>query len=70
MDPSLFAPALVDLINVDTGQQHRFGVIAADIVASSFTAAPASERAAAQPPPTPAVPVQRLAENKTEASES
>lgn len=70
MDPSLFAPALVDLINVDTGQQHRFGVIAADIVASSFTDAPASERAAAQPPPTIAVPVQRLAENKTDASES
>jgi len=37
LDPALFAPALVDLINVDTGRRHRFGGIAPKIVHTSFT---------------------------------
>ena len=37
LDPALFAPALVDLINVDTGRRHRFGEIAAETVRASFT---------------------------------
>jgi methenyltetrahydromethanopterin cyclohydrolase len=37
IDPALFAPALVDLINIDTGRRHRFGGIAPQIVAQSFT---------------------------------
>lgn len=37
LDPALFAPALVDLVNVDTGRRHRFGGIAAEIVRTSFT---------------------------------
>lgn len=36
LDPALFAPALVDLINIDTGRRHRFGGIAPEIVARSF----------------------------------
>ncbi|NQW49143.1 MAG: methenyltetrahydromethanopterin cyclohydrolase [Planctomycetes bacterium] len=43
LDPSLFAPALVDLVNVDTGRRHRFGAIAPEIVTASF----ASQAAAA-----------------------
>jgi methenyltetrahydromethanopterin cyclohydrolase len=42
LDPALFAPALVDLVNVDTGRRHRFGGIAAETVHGSFTAAPAA----------------------------
>ncbi|MFM8706510.1 MAG: methenyltetrahydromethanopterin cyclohydrolase [Planctomycetia bacterium] len=38
LDPALFAPALVDLVNVDTGRRHRFGGIAQTIVNGSFTA--------------------------------
>jgi methenyltetrahydromethanopterin cyclohydrolase len=38
IDPGLFAPALVDLINVETGRRHRFGGIAPDTVRASFTA--------------------------------
>lgn len=37
LDPALFAPAVVDLVNIDTGRRHRFGGIAPEIVASSFT---------------------------------
>ena len=37
LDPALFAPALVELINVDTGRRHRFGGIAPEIVDRSFT---------------------------------
>jgi len=37
IDPALFAPALVDLINIDTGRSHRFGGIAPEIVEKSFT---------------------------------
>lgn len=36
LDPALFAPALVDLVNIDTGRRHRFGGIAPEIVARSF----------------------------------
>jgi methenyltetrahydromethanopterin cyclohydrolase len=42
LDPALFAPALVDLVNVDTGRRHRFGGIAPEIVNASFTAATAT----------------------------
>ena len=38
IDPGLFAPALVDVINVETGRRHRFGGIAPDTVRASFTA--------------------------------
>jgi len=41
LDPALFAPALVDFVNIDTGRTHRFGGVAAEIVARSFGAAPA-----------------------------
>jgi len=37
LDPALFAPALVDLVNVDTGRRHRFGGIDPEIVHTSFT---------------------------------
>ena len=37
LDPALFAPALVDLVNLDTGRRHRFGGIAPEIVERSFT---------------------------------
>ena len=36
LDPALFAPALVELVNLDTGRRHRFGGLAPDIVAASF----------------------------------
>jgi methenyltetrahydromethanopterin cyclohydrolase len=42
LDPALFAPALVDLVNVDTGRRHRFGGIAPEIVNASFTASAAA----------------------------
>jgi len=38
LDPALFAPALVDLVNLDTGRRHRFGGVAPEIVTASFTA--------------------------------
>jgi methenyltetrahydromethanopterin cyclohydrolase len=41
LDPALFAPAAVDFVNVDTGRTHRFGGIAAEIVARSFGTATA-----------------------------
>lgn len=37
LDPALFAPALVDLVALDSGRTHRFGGLAPDIVATSFT---------------------------------
>jgi methenyltetrahydromethanopterin cyclohydrolase len=37
LDPALFAPAMVELVNVETGSRHRFGGIAPEIVAASFT---------------------------------
>jgi methenyltetrahydromethanopterin cyclohydrolase len=39
LDPALFAPAVVELVNVDTGRHHRFGRLAPEIVQGSFTAA-------------------------------
>ena len=39
LDPALFAPALVDLVNVDTGRRHRFGALAPEIVRTSFASA-------------------------------
>lgn len=36
LDPALFAPALVDLVNVETGTTCRFGALAPEIVARSF----------------------------------
>ncbi len=44
LDPALFAPAVVEFINLDTGRRHRFGGLAPEIVARSFTA-PAEARA-------------------------
>lgn len=38
LDPALFAPAVVELVNLDTGRRHRFGVLTPRIVAESFTA--------------------------------
>lgn len=37
LDPALFAPAMVDLVNTDTGRTHRFGSVAPAIVEASFT---------------------------------
>jgi methenyltetrahydromethanopterin cyclohydrolase len=37
LDPALFAPAVVDLVNIDTGTTMRFGDLAPDIVRGSFT---------------------------------
>lgn len=37
IDPALFAPARLDLVNVQTGQRHTFGGLEPEIVASSFT---------------------------------
>lgn len=37
LDPALFAPAMVDLVNLDTGRTHRFGRLAPEIVEASFT---------------------------------
>ena len=36
LDPALFAPAVVDLVAIDSGRVHRFGGIDAGIVARSF----------------------------------
>ncbi|MEI6239618.1 MAG: methenyltetrahydromethanopterin cyclohydrolase [Planctomycetia bacterium] len=44
IDPALFAPAVVEFVNLDTGRRHRFGNVAPDIVAASF--APAGAAAA------------------------
>ena len=40
LDPALFAPAVVEFVNVDTGRRHRFGTLAPDIVARSFADGP------------------------------
>ena len=42
--PPLFAPAVVEFVNVDTGRRHRFGELAPEIVAGSFAGAPARTR--------------------------
>jgi len=36
LDPALFAPAVVELVNLDTGVRHRAGSIMADVVQTSF----------------------------------
>jgi hypothetical protein len=36
LDPALFAPAVVEFVNLDTGRRHRFGTLAPEIVARSF----------------------------------
>lgn len=38
LDPALFAPAMVELINHDTGRRRRFGRIEAGVIEQSFTA--------------------------------
>jgi methenyltetrahydromethanopterin cyclohydrolase len=43
LDPALFAPAVVELVNIDTGRHHRFGRLAPEIVQGSFAAAAAQE---------------------------
>lgn len=40
IDPQLFAPALVEFVNLDTGRRHRFGGLAPEIVTASFAALP------------------------------
>ena len=37
LDPALFAPAVVEFVNVDTGQRQRFGELAPEIVGRSFS---------------------------------
>lgn len=37
LDPALFAPAMIDFVNVDSGRCHRFGSLAPTIVHTSFT---------------------------------
>lgn len=36
LDPALFAPAVVEILNVDTGRRHRAGSLAADVLRASF----------------------------------
>jgi methenyltetrahydromethanopterin cyclohydrolase len=40
VDPLLFSPAEVTLVNLDTGRSFRFGGVATDILSQSFNAAP------------------------------
>lgn len=39
LDPAVFAPAVLEFVNVETGRRQRFGSLAADIVARSFHSA-------------------------------
>jgi methenyltetrahydromethanopterin cyclohydrolase len=39
LDPALFAPAVVEFVNVDTGRVHRHGRLAPEIVGRSFAGA-------------------------------
>lgn len=39
LDPALFAPAVLEFRNIESGRHHRFGVISPDIVGKSFSAA-------------------------------
>jgi hypothetical protein len=41
LDPALFAPAAVEILNVDTGMRHRSGNLAPDVVTASFLPAAA-----------------------------
>lgn len=36
IDPLLFSPAVVNLLNLDTGRQHRFGQLRPDVLQKSF----------------------------------
>jgi methenyltetrahydromethanopterin cyclohydrolase len=47
VDPALFAPAIVEFVNIDTGRSHRHGRLAPDIVAHSFADAPPATPTAA-----------------------
>jgi methenyltetrahydromethanopterin cyclohydrolase len=42
IDPALFAPAVVEFVNLDTGRRHSFGGVAPGIVAASFAPADAA----------------------------
>lgn len=44
LDPAIFAPAMLDMVNVDTGRRHRFGSLAPTIVGTSFSS-PAEQAA-------------------------
>jgi methenyltetrahydromethanopterin cyclohydrolase len=46
LDPALFAPAVIELVNLDTGTVHRHGEPAPALVARSFAARDASRTAA------------------------
>lgn len=46
LDPAIFAPAMIDFVNVDSGRRHRFGSLAPEIVRMSFTT-PAEKAAGA-----------------------
>jgi methenyltetrahydromethanopterin cyclohydrolase len=46
LDPALFAPAVIELVNLDTGTVHRHGEPAPAIVARSFATRDASRTAA------------------------
>lgn len=46
LDPALFAPAMIDFVNVDSGRRHRFGNLAPAVVQRSFTS-PAEKAAGA-----------------------
>ena len=37
LDPALFAPAIIEFVNLDTGRRHRFGGLDPEIVERSFT---------------------------------
>ena len=36
IDPHLFSPAVITLVNLDTGRSHRFGRLMPEIIAQSF----------------------------------
>jgi methenyltetrahydromethanopterin cyclohydrolase len=48
IDPELFAPALVEFVNLDTGRRQRFGGLAPEIVELSFATARAAGSSAAR----------------------
>ena len=39
LDPALFAPAVLEIRNLESGHHYRFGVVSADIIEKSFSAA-------------------------------
>jgi methenyltetrahydromethanopterin cyclohydrolase len=45
VDPALFAPAVIEFVNVDTGHRQRHGQLAPEIVMRSFAAPPAAKAA-------------------------